>query len=372
MKLDASFPPYITKILEIDLEAIAHNYGVLKTYLAPRTRCGAVLKANAYGLGQDPIMTRLAQAGCRDFFFAFVDEAVQARTVLPDPAINIYVLNGVLENCPAIFTDYNLIPCLISVEHLRRWVDHAKTLAKQLPCLIHLDTGMGREGLSFAEFQTLMTDQQDLLSSLDVRYLMSHMADSNYPPSPKNNLQLERFKTALALAPNLKGSFANSSAMFLGRTFQFDLARPGMALYGYKDSHLENLTFKPALTTKARVLLTRTLPKGESIGYDSTFTTARETHIALVCVGHNDGILRTASNKGSLTINGLKAPIIGRISMDMMMVDITDHPQGSITSATWAELYGDYASTVAFAESEGTSVYELLVRHGKRYHRSYK
>ena len=372
MKLNTSLPPYITKVLEVDLGAIAHNYGVLKTYLSPRTRCGAVLKANAYGLGQDPIMTRLVQEDCRDFFFAFVDEAVQARTLFPDPAINIYVLNGVLENCEAIFTQHNLIPCLISLEHLHRWVSHAKALGKKLPCLLHLDTGMGREGFSGPEFQTLISDHHNLLQPIDVQYLMSHMADSNYPPSLKNNEQLTRFKTALTLVPNLKGSFANSSALFLGPAFQFDLARPGMALYGYKDSGLEKLDFKPSISAKARVLLTRTIQKGDSIGYDSTFTAPRETHIALVCVGHNDGILRSVSNKGSLTINGLRAPIIGRISMDMMMVDITDHPQDSITSSTWAELYGDYPTTLAFAESAGTSVYELLVRHGKRYHRSYK
>lgn len=233
---------------------------------------------------------------------------------------------------------------------------------------------MGREGLSQKELEQY-SQNEELRGSLDILYVMSHMANSNNSGAEKNRVQLDRFLAAKKLVPDAKASlatFANSSAIALGENYQFDLVRPGMALYGYKnETYSTLLDLKPCLTAYARILLTRTILAGESIGYNCTHMCERDTRVALVSIGHRDGIMRAASNTGHVIINGKPAPIIGTVSMDVLMADITDHPLESVHAHMWAELYGDITSTREFAASEGTSVYELMVRHGSRYHRIY-
>lgn len=366
-------PPQAPCVLHVDLKAIQENYLALSGFIQAGALCAAVLKADAYGLGQDAIGQALYNVGCRDFFFAYVDEAIQARKAFPSKDHNLYIFNGVLPNTESYFVEHNLIPCLISKEQVKRWSHYAQKLSLKLPCLLHVDTGMGREGLTFDDLKEV--SQSDLLDTLDIRYIMSHMANSNNSGSAKNKIQLDRFLKARQLLPKTKASlatFANSSGITLGDTYQFDLVRPGMALYGYKnESYGTLLDLKPCLRTFARILLTRHVPKGETLGYNCTHKCKRDTRIALVSVGHRDGILRAASNKGYVLINGKPAPIIGTVSMDVLMADVTDQPESSVQSDMWAEIYGDITSTREFAENEGTSVYELLVRHGTRYHRIY-
>ena len=373
-----SVPPETTSVLYIDLTVIQSNYKMLQSFVRPGTSVAAVLKANAYGLGQDQVGNALYETGCRDFFYAFVYEAIKARKFhndnnQKDP--NIYVFNGVFPDTENLFLDHNLIPCLISLDQVKRWSKKGKELGKKLPCLLHVDTGMGREGLSHSELEVYVKSPE-LREHLDVKYIMSHMANSNNSGAKKNKIQLERFLKALELIPDAKASlatFSNSSGMALGDNYQFDLVRPGMALYGYKnETYSTLLDLKPCLQTYARILLTREIPKGESLGYNCTHTCTRDTRVALVSVGHSDGILRAASNKGYVLINGKKAPIIGNVSMDVVMADITDQPVESVQAFDWAQIYGDITSARDFAENEGTSVYELLVRHGSRYHRIYK
>ena len=366
-------PPQKSCALIIDLKAIQDNYAALQGFTREGAVCAAVLKADAYGLGQDVVGQALYDVGCRDFFFAYVDEAIQARDAFVDKSANIYIFNGVFPGTEQSIFEYNLIPCLISLEQVERWSKFASTQKNKLPCLLHIDTGMGREGLSVDELETLV--EGNLLESLDVRYVMSHMANSNNSGATKNKVQLDRFLKAKALLPHAKASlatFANSSGITLGDNYQFDLVRPGMALYGYKnESYGTLLDLKPCLKSFARIVLTRNIPKGESLGYNCTYVCERDTRVALVSVGHRDGIMRAASNKGSVLINGKSAPIIGTVSMDVLMADVTDQPEESVHSNMWAEIYGDVTSTREFAENEGTSVYELLVRHGTRYHRIY-
>ena len=366
-------PPQKSCVLIVDLQVIQDNYKALQGFLRKEAVCGAVLKADAYGLGQDAIGQALYDVGCRDFFFAYVDEAIQARQNLPQDGVNIYVFNGVFPGAEQTIVDNLLTPCLISLEQVERYSKFASAQHKKLPCLLHIDTGMGREGLTIDELNALVTGT--FLDALDVRYVMSHMANSNNSKALKNKVQLERFLKAKALLPDAKASlatFANSSGITLGENYQFDLVRPGMALYGYKNENYGTLLdLKPCLKTFARILLTRTIPKGESIGYNCTYVCERDTRVALVSLGHRDGIMRAVSNKGSVLINGKPARIIGTVSMDVLMADVTDQPPEAVCSNMWAEIYGDVTSTREFAEKEGTSVYELFVRHGTRYHRLY-
>ncbi len=370
-------PPEKSCVLYVDLSAIQSNYKLLQDFVKPGTVCSAVLKADAYGVGQDQVGKALYDVGCRHFFFAYIYEAIQARLhheSLGHYDVTIFVLNGVFPGTENLFFDHNLVPCLISLDQAQRWADFAKKQKKKLPCILHVDTGMGREGLSQKDLRQYVQGS-DHHSHLEILYIMSHMANSNNSGSEKNKVQLDRFLAARNLLPDTKASlatFANSSAIALGENYQFDLVRPGMALYGYKnETYSTLLNLKPCLAAYARILLTRTVLSGESIGYNCTHVCKHDTRVALISIGHCDGVMRAASNKGHVMINGKSAPIIGTVSMDVLMVDITDHPLESVHAHMWAKLYGDITSTMDFAQNEGTSVYELMVRHGSRYHRIY-
>lgn len=366
--LQKSIPAVKHAYIKIDLGAIAHNYSLLKKLAAPGA-CGAMVKANAYGMGQEKIISTLRSAGCKHFFFAYVEEAIAARAI--DPDSHFYILSGVLTGTQPLLLQHKLIPCLISRAQVNRWSSFAQEIGEKLECILHVDTGLSREGLSMDGLKEFANEKSHILESLDVKYLMSHFANSNIPGHPKNAVQLERFNACAALFPKVPTSISNSASMFLGKNYIHDLTRPGMALYGYKSCPITGLQFQPALQAYARVLLVRTILQGETVGYDATHLCERETRVALLGVGHADGILRQASDRAYVVLHGYRCPVIGRISMDQMIIDITDAKPGLIKEDDWALLYGDYQSTHDFAQAEGTSVYELLVRHGSRYHRIY-
>ncbi len=359
-----TIPAHKPSALCVDLHAIQKNYKTLCQHL-PSGQCAAVLKANAYGLGQAPIADALVDAGCRHFFYAYLDNALKARQQHPHHGITIYVLNGVFPRTESTFTDHHLIPCLISMDQVERWALWAKQQDKKLRCVIHIDTGLGREGLSMDEWATLQN--HSLLTYLRVDFIMSHLANADDSSSAYNKIQQQRFKQLLMHAPTQQGSLANSHAIALGHDYHFDLARPGIALYGYCPA----LSLTPSIYAYARILSLKTLKKGESIGYNQTFRCQRSTRVALISIGHRDGLLRALSNNGFVSLNHFQAPILGRVSMDLMVVDITDYPVHAPQLYDWVLLYHDLTSTMAFAKHMGTSIYELLVRHGPRHHRCY-
>jgi alanine racemase len=359
-------------VLYVDLRAIKENYKKICAHLGSKTLCAAVVKSDAYGLGVAPIVKALHLAGCRHFFCSYLDDALKIRQEFANSDVVVYVLNGVFPKTEHLFHENAITPCLISKDHVDRWVAYGKKISQKLPCIIHVDTGMGREGLAVEEFMMLYDLEKEKLEALDIHFLMSHLANSNTPNNRKNIIQLDRFQLLLSRMPNLKATLANSSGLALGPQYHFDMVRPGMALYGYKGLNYADLYLSPTLSVQGRVLLTRSLTGGESIGYNSTFTCQRDTKVALISVGHGDGVLRAISNRGGILINGHMTPLIGAVSMDTMMVDITSHPTGTVHADMWVELYGDIESVNRFAESEGTSVYELMVRHGQRFQRIYK
>jgi alanine racemase len=367
-----NIPAQVTAVLSVDLSAIAGNYQSIVASLKPGTKSAAVVKDNAYGAGAGPVCQRLYETGCRDFFFAYIDEAIIGRKAVPQADANVYVFYGVFAQTENLFLEHRLIPSLISLEQVERWYAFAKTRNERLPCLLHLDTGMGREGLSPDDYQKFLAQKEHYLSQLDIRYVMSHLANSGQIDNPKNENQWNRFKEMIQSLPDLKASLINSGGVGMDQKYQFDLVRPGLALYGYKPTGGHYVPLKPAITAYGRILMTRTVPKGETIGYQNLFECQRETKLALISTGHGDGIARIATNLAKVKINGHQAPIAGRVSMDVIMVDITDHPEGNVVPGDWAVLYDDEASALAFAEAEKTSIYELLVRHGNRYYRSYK
>lgn len=376
MKFDV--PPHTTAVLEIDLNALEHNYQTIQAAIPSQCRIGAVVKCNAYGLGAVPVVKRLHKTGCRKFFVACTQEGLDIRPHLPGDETFIYILNGFFPGSEELYVENNLIPVLISIEQAAAWGLHAGKIGKVLPAVIHVDTGLGREGLTPQEVQELCNHKENYAPFIDVHFVMSHLGNSNDDTHPKNKQQLERFQWALQSLraawdnPSIAASFVNSSGVSLGPEYHFDIIRPGAALYGYKSAWGPYLPLELTVRTHGRILRTHWIEANETMGYQGTFTCPRKTHVALIALGHGDGVMRGASNRGAFMINGHRAPILGRVSMDQVMIDVTDHPDGNAVAGDFATLYDDTDTIKDFAEAAQTSVYEILVRQGHRYHRIYK
>ena len=356
--------------LIIDLDAIAANYGILRAKVAPAI-CAAVVKANAYGLGAVPVTRRLLSGGCRHFFVAHPGEGVELRN-LRDVALeqsSIYVLGGLSGEPASLFTTYDLVPALPSIGDIELWATHARKLERKLPAVLHFDTGMSRLGIPTGDALMLSPRQLD---HFDIHFVMSHLACSDEQANPKNAEQLERFAAIRARHPNIKGSLANSGGIFLGAPFTHDLVRPGAAIYGLAPTAGAPNPMKCVLKLEAPLLQVRHLSKDDTVGYGATFRAGGAMRIATLGVGYADGYPRSLSNRGQVAIGGTRAPIIGRVSMDLTTIDITALPESAARPGTIAELIGPGLPPDEVAQAAGTIGYEILTGLGPRYARIYK
>ena len=356
--------------LTIDLDAIAANYALLRAKAAPAI-CAAVVKADAYGLGALEATRRLLAEGCRHFFVAHPGEGVELRN-LRDVALeqsSIYVLGGLSAAPASLFTTYDLIPALPSIGDIELWATHARKLERKLPAVLHFDTGMSRLGIPAAD--TLMLSQRQL-DQFDIHFVMSHLACSDEPAHPKNAEQRERFAEVRARYPGVKGSLANSGGIFLGAAYAHDLVRPGAAIYGLAPTAGAPNPMKCVLKLEAPLLHVRHLAKDDTVGYGATFRAGGQMRIATLGVGYADGYPRSLSNCGHVLIGGARAPIIGRVSMDLLTIDISALPENAARMGTMAELIGPGVPPDAVAHMAGTIGYEILTSLGPRYAREYK
>jgi alanine racemase len=371
MSLCPKIPAHITAYMEVDLAAIAHNYRSIQKKLSPGTQCGAVIKAYAYGVGLTRVAQTLHHTGCRDFFVANFKEGERVREILPDDA-HIYVLNGILPGTEEEFDIHRLTPCLISMAQVERWNNYGLHHGKKMPAILHMDTGLSREGLTPQEYIKFSQSpfQQE---GLDIRYLMSHLSSAADRNTSKNHEQMRIFKDLHQYMPHLKVTFANSCGSEISPEFHGDLVRPGLALYGYARPAVQGIeNAKPAVQVYGRVLLTRWINQGDSVSYFSTFTASHPTRLATIGLGYADGLMRSASNQGILKIQGYEAPIRGRIAMDYVIVDVTHIPEDYVYEGAWFSLFETGDDLINFATTAGTTPYEILTRFGKRYHRVYK
>ena len=352
---------HISGRVTIDLAALQANYRNLALQ-APKSETGVAIKADAYGLGLAPCAKALWEVGCRSYFVARPLEGEELRAVLPEAII--YVLDGLYTGQADYYVQHCLIPSLISIEEAREWA--AK--GQGAPCALHVDSGINRVSLSYEELAALVAQQW----SLNVVLLMSHLASSEEPDNSFNAEQLKRFQKARTLLPKVRASLANSSGHFLGAEFAFDLTRGGVALYGGNPLPGKPNPMKPVVTLEARVMQVRDVPKGEATGYNSTWRATRDSKIALLGAGYRDGIPRRMSSvfggKAQVFLNGQRCPIVGRVSMDMVAVDVTDHPA---ERGDWAEFFGQNISLDDAAGTAGTISWELLTHLGNRYARHY-
>ncbi len=353
-------------VLEIDLDALADNYRHLKN-LAHPAKVAASVKADAYGLGANRVSQTLYNLGCRTFFVAHALEGAALRDVIPDNA-EIYVFCGPLPGDIDTLFKNRLKPVINSVQQAQVWQEFNQEQATPLPAALHFDTGINRLGIPIDEQNSFFDG--DFAFPTDL--ILSHLACSPMPDDPHNPEQLKRFKAIAAHYPQTRKSLANSGGLYLGPQYRFDLIRCGIGLFGGKasfDPAADSL--KPVASLHAPVLQTKTVKAGESLGYNATAHVTRDSQIAVVGIGYADGLPLSAS--GSDTQPGLRvrihdqmAPVIGRVSMDMTLIDITDI---AVKAGDMAVFFGPDLSDQA--DHAQTIDYEILTRLGARSERRY-
>jgi alanine racemase len=361
-----------TGVLTIDLDAIAANWRKLEKAGLP-AECGAAVKADAYGCGIDPVVRTLVGVGCKTFFVATLDEARAARAAAPDAAL--YVLNGLLQNSGDILASINAQPVIGDLQELAEWDMFCRRTGWSGGAAIHVDTGMNRLGLSALDAQGLAP--RISAGNHGITLVMSHLACAEKLNHPLNARQVVAFREVAHLFSGVPASLANSSGIFLGSSFMFDLLRPGAALYGVNPTPEADNPMAPVIDLKARIVQIRQVERGDSVGYSATWTARRQTRIAVVAAGYADGYFRAAGSSdgtrgAEVMVAGQRCPIAGRISMDLLAVDITDVPTAAVRRGHMVTLIGDGITVDELAHPFGTIAYEVLTSLGRRYHRVYK
>lgn len=359
--------------LVINLLALQNNYRLCQEQVGAHCEIGAAVKADAYGIGVAEAAPALYAAGCRSFFVATLGEGVQLRSILPDHEARICVLGGLQPDAEEIFDFHTLTPVLNSYEQIERWMQYSKRTRPHLKCIIHIDTGMARLGLCEEETQKLKANMTEITNTLDVEAVMSHFACADEKGHPLNDLQLQRFQNASDSFLFAKKSLANSSGIFRGSQYHFDLARPGMCLYGLNPTPETENPMQEVVSLDVPLLQTRSIKKGESAGYGASWVADKDTLIGTVQIGYADGFFRTNSNHAStLYWHNYKCPVVGRVSMDVTIVSLENIPEGMLPVAgDLLEVIGPHQSADDLALSAGTIGYEILTSLGRRYARTY-
>ena len=355
-------------MLEVDLTGVAANWRLLAALVAP-AECAAVVKADAYGLGAPQVSAALAAAGCRLFFVATLDEAIAVRDRLP-ASCEIAVLNGPLPGSTGEFVFHRLIPVLNEPGQIADWAELARRHGG-LAAMLHVDTGMARLGLTAPEFARLV-EQRPQESAIRWHGLMSHLACADQSLHPLNDLQHTRFAAMCRHFDGLPASLAASSGIFLGRRFHFDFVRPGAALYGINPQPDTPNPLRQVVRLKGRILQVREVERGESVGYGAAHVMERPGRLATVAVGYADGWLRSLSHRGSGRLGGKRLPLLGRVSMDLVVFDVTAADPSLARPGGFIELLDDDYGVDAAAADAGTIGYEILTALGRRYHRAYR
>jgi alanine racemase len=361
-----------TGVLTIDLDAIVANWRKLEKTAVP-AECAGVIKADAYGCGLDPVARALAGAGCKTFFVATLDEARAARAAVPSAAI--YVLDGFFQNCGDVYAEINARPVIGDLNELAEWDVFCRRSGWEGGAGIHIDTGMNRLGLTISEAQGIIPRIN--AGDHGITLVMSHLACAELLNHPQNAKQLAAFREIASLFSGVPASLANSSGVYLGAQFQFDLMRPGAALYGINPTPEADNPMQGVVELKARIVQIRSIDKGEAVGYGGTWTARRPTKLAIVSAGYADGYFRAgSSNDGTrgaeVIVAGKRCPIAGRISMDLIAVDVTDLEKNAARRGHMATLIGEGITVDELAHHFGTIGYEVLTSLGPRYARVYK
>jgi len=366
-------------LLTIDLDALGHNWRALARRAAP-AECGAAVKADAYGCGIAVVVPALARAGCRTFFVAHVWEGREARHALQASGLGgrIFVLNGFHPDCaPASdYRDHRLDAVLGSAEELDAWqAARAAWTGADLPgSALHVDTGMNRLGIPVEEARLL---PEAVIQAAGVTLVMSHLVSAEDPADPMNARQIADFIRARQGAlGGYPASLANSSGIFLPERPFHDLVRPGYALYGGNPTPGRPNPMRPVVSLRARILQLRDVPAGATAGYNGRWTAQRPARLATIALGYADGVPIGGSGLGDgggarVFVGDIPCPLVGRISMDLSIADVTHVPPGIVEAEKWVEWLGSETGIDDLARSCGTIGYEILVNLGRRHRRHY-
>ena len=355
--------------LTIDLTAVAANHDIIRRQIGAQCGIAGVVKANAYGTGMARVASTLFQKGSRRFFVATPDEGFALRAALP--LAEVAVLGGGLPHNTDAYIHAHIEPVLNSLHDIALWRDAARKVGKMLPAIIHLDTGMNRLGLSAAEGDALLKDPA-LLRGLDMIIVMSHFACADEKYHPLTDTQYEQFHRFAKNFPNAKKSLANSSGLFRSKDYHYDLVRPGMAIYGLNPTPEIISPMKPVVSLDARIIQTRHVKTGDTIGYNATHTFKGAGLTATVGLGYADGFHRAHNGKAKLFWRGHPCPLVGRVSMDLVTVDLSNLPAPLPQPGDWLEVLGPHQSADQLAEIAGTIGYEVLTNLSDRYQRIYR
>lgn len=365
-------PPRASAVLDIDLAALRANYRDLKDRAAP-AECGAVVKADGYGLGAVPVATALAKEGCTSLFVANLDEAMALRQALPE--MRIFVLDGLFSRTEADFAAHRLIPVLGSLPEIEDWRNFCIGQGERLPATVHIDTGMNRLGLKPGEAAVLMEDP-GLFASFDLVLVMSHLACADTPDHPKNAEQADAFDQLRADLPPAPASLASSAGLLAHNRYHYDLTRPGIAIYGGRALTGTDNPMRPVVRLRARIAQIRHADPGETVGYGAGHRLTRPTLIATLALGYADGYHRVlggcdATPGGAVYFGDQRAPVLGRVSMDLITVDVTDVDERAVRRDAFADVLGPYCTIDDVADQAGTIGYEILTSLGRRFPRLY-
>jgi alanine racemase len=366
-------PPDARAVLRIDLAALRANWAQLNR-VAGNAECAGVVKADAYGLGLEPIARALTEEGCRTFFVATIEEGRRTRAIQPGAAI--YILDGLLPGAEPHYAGFDLRPVLSSEPEIRDWASYCMRVGRHLPAAVQLDTGMNRLGLRPDELQRVVAEPS-LLASFKMTLVMSHLACADEPANPMNEAQRVLFDRLRAKLPPAPASLSNSAGTFLGPAFHYDLVRPGIATYGGRAFEGATNPMLPVVSLSARILQLRDVSPGEKVGYGATFMVARPSRMATIACGYADGFLRALSGPSGHPgpvgyIGPHPVPVVGRVSMDLITVDVTDVPPALAVRGAWVEVMGGRVTLDDLTDRAGTIGYELLSRLSKRVHRIYE
>jgi alanine racemase len=359
-------PASAASVLTVDLDAVRANWRLLDARARPG-RAAAVLKADAYGLGAGRVAPALWTEGCRTFFAARLAEAAEVRRLLPRAAVAC--LDGLMPGTARDCLDLGVVPVLNALAEVEAWRDLARATGRRLPALVHLDTGMNRLGLDAGEAGRLAADPDRFLGGLDLRLWMTHLACADDAGDPTTAAQAARFRDLRARLPAAPWSIANSSGLFRAEAAGGDLARPGAALYGVNPTPEAPNPVRPTVRLQSRVLQVRRVDAPQTVGYGAAHRVVRPGRIATIATGYADGYPRILGAKGTVALAGRTAPVVGRISMDLITVDVTDWPEGVPAVGDLVDLIGPHRDVDAVAAEAGTIGYEILTSLGRRHHR---
>lgn len=363
--------------LTVDLGALVENWREMARR-SGNARTAAVVKADAYGLGIEDVGETLYSAGARDFFVATADEGATLRLYAPEA--RIFVLCGIWPGMERTFFENDLVPIIASEEQLTFWMSVLSDYG-DYPCALQVDTGFNRLGLPMEDAMALADDVSRPASFAPV-LVMSHLACGDDPTNPMNRQQLEAFRKVSTAFEGIEASLANSAGIFLGPDYHFDLTRPGIATFGGEAVPGMANPMLPVATAEARIIQTRSVKAGETVGYGRALQLTRDSRLAIVSAGYADGYMRSQSSAGVPLrqtgvagghgfIAGHKVPVAGRITMDLTIFDVTDLPDHLVRAGDYIELFGSNILVDDAARAGGTIGYEMLTSMGLRHERRY-